>query len=183
MEQRLAPEERKVYMFVVFDLQRFFTESWARKMPQGLNQAKMDACFLEELCRLNGDRSFWGELGHASSLNEYLVRYAIMFFDHDFGPDTFWADYVRQFMDALRKHRPPPMRRTVSVEEASRIFGVKGDALNTMTRRGLDRLYRQVAKRLHPDTGGTHEAFIRLTEAYEELRARKGAPRRWRRKS
>jgi hypothetical protein len=151
-------------------------------MPQGLNQAKMDTCFLEEICRLNGDEGFWGEPADCASLNEYLIRYAIMFFDSDFGPDTFWQDYVREFMDARRKHRPPPVRRSVSVEEASRIFGVKGDALNTMTKRGLDRLYRQVAKRLHPDTGGTHEGFIRLTEAYEELRARKGPPPRWRRK-
>jgi hypothetical protein len=104
-----------------------------------------------------------------------------MFFDHDFGPDTFWRDYIKQFMDARRKHRPPPVRRTVSDEEVSAIFGIKTDALKTMTRRGLDRLYRRMAKQMHPDKGGSHEQFIRLTEAYEELRARREPPR-WRRK-
>lgn len=181
MEYRLEPAERKQYMFVVFDLQRFFTESWAKKMPQGLNQEKMDEHFLEELCRLNRDTGLWGETEETECLNDYLKRYAIMFFDHDFGPDTFWRDYIKQFMDARRKHRPPPVRRTVSDEEVSAIFGIKTDALKTMTRRGLDRLYRRMAKQMHPDKGGSHEQFIRLTEAYEELRARREPPW-WRRK-
>ena len=182
VERRLEPAERKVYMFVIFDLQRFFTQSWAKKMPQGLNPAKLDAHFLEEICRLNSDASFLGEGQDCSFLNEYLKRYAVMFFDYDFGPDTFWQDYIKQFMDARRKHRPPPVRRSFSDEEVSAIFGIKKDALETMTTRGLDRLYRRMAKKMHPDTGGTHEQFIRLSEAYDELRIRKGGPPRWRRK-
>ncbi len=38
-----------------------------------------------------------------------------------------------------------------------------------MSGRELTRLYRQRAKNLHPDTGGEHEVFIRLTAAYEQL--------------
>jgi len=182
MEGRLEAAERKVYMFVIFDLQRFFTESWAKKMPQGLNPDKMDRYFLEEICHLNNDTSFWGDGQNHSFLNDYLKRYAVMFFDYDFGPDTFWQDYIKQFMDARRKHRPPPVRRSLSDEEVSAVFGVKEDALKTMTRRGLDRLYRRMAKKMHPDKGGTHEAFIRLSEAYDELRARRAGPGRWRRR-
>jgi len=182
MERCLEPSERKVYTFVIFDLQRFFTESWAKKIPQGLNEAKMDKHFLKEICCLSSDKAFRGEIEDCTSLNEHLIRYAVMFFDYDFGPDTFWQDYVKQFMDARRKHRPPPNRSSVSLDEASVIFGVKKDALSTMTQRGLERLYRRVAQKVHPDKGGTHEQFIRLTETYHELMARKGKPPRWTRK-
>jgi len=61
MERCLESSECKVYTFVIFDLQRFFTESWAKKIPQGLNEAKMDKHFLEEICRLNSDTAFGGE--------------------------------------------------------------------------------------------------------------------------
>ncbi|MBW1743541.1 MAG: hypothetical protein JRJ47_08960, partial [Deltaproteobacteria bacterium] len=59
MERRLEPEELKNYTFVIFDLQRFFTQSWAKRIPQGLSQEKMGSHFLEEICRLNADSSFW----------------------------------------------------------------------------------------------------------------------------
>ena len=182
MERYLEASERKVYTFVIFDLQRFFTESCAKKIPQGLNEVKMDKHFLDEICRLNSDTAFWGEIEDCKFLNEHLIRYVVMFFDCDFGPDTFWQDYVRQFMDARRKHRPPPNRSSVSPDEASVIFGVKKEALRTMTKRGLERLYRRLAQKVHPDKGGTHEQFIRLTEAYHELLAGKGKPQRWKRK-
>jgi len=38
---------------------------------------------------------------------------------------------------------------------------------------------RRVAKKLHPDKGGTHDRFIRLTEAYHELLRSKGETPRW----
>jgi hypothetical protein len=47
------------------------------------------------------------------------------------------------------------------------------DVLQTMSRRSLARLYRRKAQALHPDKGGNHEAFIRLTEGYRELVRRK----------
>jgi DnaJ-class molecular chaperone len=43
-----------------------------------------------------------------------------------------------------------------------------------MTKRGLTRLYRRMAKKLHPDKGGEHEKFIQLSEAYQELLKGKG---------
>ena len=51
--------ELKTYVYVIFDLQRFFTEMIAKKMPQGLDQNRIDEHFLEEICRLDQDISFW----------------------------------------------------------------------------------------------------------------------------
>ncbi len=182
MERCLKPWEPKNYMLAVFDLQRFFTESWAEQVPQGLDQDKMEKHLLEEICSLNSDPSFWGEEEPRDCLHDYLVRYVIMFFDHDYAPDTFLRDYVRDFMDARRAFRPPPVRTSVTLDEASAIFGVKKDTLRTMTKRGLVRLYRRVAQKLHPDKGGTHEEFVQLTKAYRELLRKKGDAPRWRRK-
>jgi len=138
MERCLNPRELKTYAYVIFDLQRFFTESLAKKVPQGLDQSKMDQCFLEQ--------------------------------------DSFIQDYVRDFMDARRAWRAPPSKSSVTLEEASDIFGVKKDVLKTMTRRGLARLYRRICKKVHPDKGGTEEQFVKLTEAYRELLKGKGKP-------
>jgi hypothetical protein len=174
MERRLKSWELKKYVFVIFDLQRFFTQSWAREIPQGLEQATLDKHFLQEICRLNRDPSFWAGEKTGEFIHEYLIRYVIMFFDTSFGPDSFLRDYVRDFMDSHRKWRFPKRRSTVTLAEASSIFGVEKDILDTMSKRSLVRLFRRMAQRLHPDKGGKHEAFIKLTEAYRELLRRKG---------
>ena len=174
MEKSLNPSELKTYAYVIFDLQRFFSETIAKKMPHGLDQDKVDKCFLEEICRLNGDRFFWAGEACGDFLHEHLVRYVVMFFDNDYGPDTFWHDYVKEFMNARRFHKAPARKRSVSFEEASTVFGVTKEALRKMTKRGLTRLYRRMAKKLHPDKGGTHEKFVELTEAYNDLLRRKG---------
>jgi hypothetical protein len=107
-------------------------------------------------------------------LHEYLVRYIIMFFDNPFGPDTFLRDYVREFMDRHRTWQFPQRTRTVSLVEASAIFGVEKEILKGMSKRSLIRLFRRLAQKRHPDKGGTHEEFIKLTEAYRGLLKKKG---------
>ncbi|MFH1675007.1 MAG: J domain-containing protein [Pseudomonadota bacterium] len=168
-ERSLEPSELKTYVYVIFDLQRFFTETIATIMPQGLDQRKVDEYFLNEICRLNSNRSFWAGINLEGRLHEYLIRYVIMYFDSEYGRGSFLDDYIRNFMNSRRFYRPPPKKSTVSLDEASAIFGVKQDSLKKMTRRGITRLYRRMAQKLHPDKGGDHEKFIKLTEAYQEL--------------
>jgi DnaJ-class molecular chaperone len=55
------------------------------------------------------------------------------------------------------------------MEEAGRIFGKSRAALKKMNRRELSRLYRRRAQELHPDKGGSHETFLKLTAAYHRL--------------
>ncbi len=169
MERSLGPSELKTYVYVIFDLQRFFTEMIAKIIPQGLNQDKVDEHLLNEICRLDSDRSFWAGMNTEGRLHEYLTRYVVMYFDSSYGPSSFLDDYIRDFINSRRFYRAPPKKSAVSLDEASTIFGVKKDALKKMTRRGLARLYRRMAQKLHPDKGGDHEKFIKLTEAYQEL--------------
>lgn len=174
-EMFLNPSELKTYLFAAFDLQRFFTESFAKRLPEALDPQKMDNHFEEEICRLQRDRSFWANEETGRTLHEYLIRYVIMFFDNDFDRKSLMGDYVKDFINRHRFHWASQKSRTVSLDKASAVFGIKKEALRTMTKRGLTRIYRRMAQKLHPDKGGTHDQFVRLTEAYKELLRRKGS--------
>lgn len=41
--------------------------------------------------------------------------------------------------------------------------------LKHLTAKGLKTIWRQVAKNLHPDTGGNHMAFVEARQGYEAL--------------
>ena len=173
MERRLEPQEFRNYTFVIFDLQRFFTQSWAKKIPQGLDQDRMDKHFLEEICRLNSDRAFWAGEETGNSLHEYLTRYLVMYFDNPFKPDSFMHDYIREFIARHRRWNFSERKPNMSFTEASSIFGVDKDILESMSRRSIIRLFRRMAQKLHPDKGGKHEDFVKLADAYRELLRRK----------
>jgi hypothetical protein len=163
----------KTYLFAAFDLQRFFPESFAKRLPEALDPGKMDKVFEEEICRLQRDGSFWAGEKNEGILHEYLIRYVIMYFDNDFDRRSLMGDYVKDFMNRHRFHRAPQTTGAVSLDKASTIFGIKKEALRTMSKRGLTRIYRRMAQKLHPDKGGTHDQFVRLTEAYKALLRRK----------
>ena len=172
-EKVLYADQVKEYLFTVFDLQRPFTESFARIMPQALNQEKMDAFFIDELCRLNNDPLFWQGLAPTDGLQPYLIRYLIQFFDYDFSAANVLNSYFQQFMGSHRQFRYPEPKSAMSAEEASGIFGEPAERLAKLSKRELKNLFRKRAKELHPDIGGDPDQFVRLKEAFEALH-RKG---------
>jgi hypothetical protein len=172
MESNLRPRELKSYVFVIFDLQRHFKESYARAYPEMLTVADVDDRFVEDLCRLNGDRQFWNGIPKSTGLQEYLVRYLIMYFDYDWGQSRYLEDLLRSFVDSRRRYRPPPSVQ-VRMEEVATLFGDSLENLRSMSRQELTKRYRQRARKYHPDKGGSHEAFVRLTRSYRILLQRK----------
>jgi len=168
MESVLKPREYKAYTYVIFNLQHFFHQQFAKESPEFLDQDKVDAYFIEEVCRLNRDSSFWAGANNGTRLSEYLVRYLVMYFDHDYTSRSPAAEYVRDFINRHRAYRPPPSV-VISMQEISAIFGKSREALKKLSRRDLWRLYRRRARELHPDTGGDHERFVKLNEAYHRL--------------
>ena len=170
-ESILRGRELKAYVFTIFDLQRFFSEATAKLMPQALCQEKVDAYFIQEICRLNEDERFWSGMGGRKEdrLHDYLVRYLIMFFDSDYGRSAYWDEYLYNFINSRRYFRRPEKGKPVNIDEAAELFGVGKEALQKMTRKGLARVYRKVALHIHPDQGGDHDTFIRLTETYQAL--------------
>jgi hypothetical protein len=171
-ERILAPRERASYVYVIFDLQRFFTHPDARKMPDSRQLKTFDDFFIEALCRLNDDVHFWAGMPVSDRLQDYLIRYAVMFFDFDLprrspAQDSFW-----EFVNRHRRYRTPRKVR-IKMEEAGRLFCFPWRELKAMDREALTRLYRKMALKHHPDCGGDPETFIRLTTIYEALMAAK----------
>ena len=172
-ERILKPHEIKSYVFVIFDMQRHFAESFAKTMPQALDQRAVDTFFIQEICRLNDDLKFWGGNATGDRLHEYLIRYVIMFFDSEYGRSRHLEDLLWSWVNRNREYRPPPSARPMSMGEASTVFGMPESELRQMNRRELARVFRKKARECHPDQGGDPEAFIKLSEAYQGLRERK----------
>ncbi len=168
-EQDLSPGEYCRYVYTIFDLQRFFRESYARTMPQALDQERLDELFVRELCGLDRDEAFWRGYRRGPGLVPYLIRYLVMYFDYDFPGRRTWDEFARLFGGDGYRARPGTPGRRMSVNQASTVFGVSRGELAAMDKKALTRLYRKKAKEIHPDQGGDHEQFIRLTEAYNEL--------------
>jgi len=175
LEKGLHPREFKQYVYVIFDLQRYFRSSSARSIPQALDQAELDRYFLKDLCRLHKDEFFWaGFAAEGDRLHEYLVRYAVMFFDYEFDGGTAWDEYLQNFINSKRFYREPPVRATVTMTEVVEIFGVSEEELKAMAKSDLTKLFRRKAHELHPDKGGEHDSFVTLAEAYKQLLRKKG---------
>jgi hypothetical protein len=173
LEKCLKPKEYKQYVYVIFDLQRHFVASSFRYVPHALDQEELDRNFLTDLCRLHKDKVFWAGFHLDKQLHEYLVRYAVMFFDYEFDGVSAWEEYLQNFINSKRFYRPPPPKPDFNMDEVVEIFGVSEEALKAMDKSELTRLFRRKAHELHPDKGGEHGDFVRLTEVYKELMRRK----------
>ncbi len=169
METVLRPTEYKAYAYVIFDIQRLFTEWFAKQTPQMLSQDKVDEFFVDEICNLNQDAVFWDGMQIDDRLHAYLARYAVMYFDFDYARKSFMEDYLRSFINSRRDYHPSFQASSVTLSEASSIFEIPKSELRQMGRRELARLYRKRAQKLHPDKGGEHETFVKLTRAYHDL--------------
>jgi len=169
MEKILAVREYKTYAYVIFNLKDFFTQWFAQTAPKLLDQKVVDEHFVEEICRLNSDLKFWGGMETGDSLNEYLVRYAVMYFDYDYAQKSFIEEYIRNFINSRRDYHPPFTSQKANLEEAGVLFKETPEELKKMTRKDLVRLYRKRIQKLHPDKGGNHDKFIKLTRSYHHL--------------
>ena len=168
-ERVLRPAERKFYTYVIFDLQKHFASPLAKNFPSAMGGEKLDSHFIDAVCRLDDDRSFWRGLPGGRGFNEYLARYVAMYFDNDFPEENFTAAYVRDFMRRHRGFRFPdrPPAPAMSLEAAARELGLSPAALKTVSPAALTKHYRKMAIQHHPDQGGDPEKFIRITEAYQ----------------
>lgn len=171
-ERVLEPHEFRQYVYVIFDLQKFFPETAARIMPEGLDQERLEELFATEICHLYDDHEFTAGL-EESELIGYLGRYAVMFFDHGFPAGSSAEDYGKQFRDSHRAFTFPKKKVDLGEQEARELFGTSKAELEKMSKSRLTALYRKVAHAHHPDKGGEHDDFVRLTELYRQLRKNK----------
>jgi len=170
LERSLKAVDFKKYIYVIFNLQKDFSESYSAFMPEALIQKNIDDSFLREVCRLNKDQMFWQDGEYSSFLRYHLRDYVMRFFDSDFQGRSFAYDYYRSFRSQHRNFRWPERREKISDDETSEAFGEKIDILRSLKKSELARLFRRKAKEHHPDSGGEPERFIKLLAAYEELK-------------
>lgn len=168
-EEALRPREYQSYLFTIFDLQRFFPESYARSLPQALDRERLDTLFVEEVCQLAADATFWQGFPRTSLLPYPLIRYLIMYFDTAPEEPTAWARFSRSSRSHRFDRSPATDTGKMSRQQALALFGISREQLAGLRKKDLTRLYRRKAHELHPDKGGETEQFIRLTAAYEEL--------------
>lgn len=163
-ELKLKSHELKTYVYTVFDLQRFFQSFMAEKMPHVLDQTKVEEFFHRELCRLNKDL-----FNLTTHPHPYMVRYIIMFYDYLYADSTLLDDFAQSFMNRHRFFKVKP-KNPIPVGKALTLFGLTPDRLKTISKEELTRTYRKLARRAHPDTGGSEEEFIELNDAFSQLR-------------
>ena len=165
-ERVLRKKDLKSYVYTALDLHRFFQGFMAKQMPHALDQDKVEAFFIQELCLLNKELF---EL--TSRLHEYLIRYAIMFFDHTYGDSVLLDDMVQdfQFRQRNRWFKPPEAARQLPLSRAFKIFNLTAKALASMDKKDLTREFRRLAREHHPDRGGSHDRFVELSNAYQAL--------------
>ncbi len=162
-ESFLKTRELKSYVYAVFNLQRFFQGMLAKKMPQAMDQDRVDEYFLTEICRINKVI-----FNSDKELDDHLIRYMIMFFDHAYADSTLLDDLANAFMNRHRSFTPKPVK-SITAENACKIFQITQEELKTISKKNLTRRYRKLARQVHPDTGGSHDKFVELNNAYETL--------------
>ncbi len=173
LEQALRVREKKQYVYEALDLARHFAAESARLFPLCLDQTRLDEAFLAELCRLNLDRGFSDEPTPGGWLSDYLIRYAIIWFDCEFGQRPPEERLFEEFARRRTVPPPPPSGPAMDELEACRLFSLTREEWRRMGRDGLARIYRRLALRCHPDRGGDQDSFIELKKAYEVLTAGK----------
>ncbi|MHC1728669.1 MAG: J domain-containing protein [Syntrophobacteraceae bacterium] len=167
MELQLPPGEYATYVYASLGVPLFFSQ-YMRDYPSALDTEKLDDHVVGELCRLDRDEDFFlgVERDNGGGLHPYLRKYAWLYFDFEFQVETWFEGFhsARGFGQMA-----PPVRPAVSIEEAYAMFGISSEQFTKMSSKELTRLFRRKAKKSHPDKGGEHEDFLKLSEAYEHL--------------
>ena len=173
MEYELPPHEIRSYIYTSLHLQTHFRNLRTRHHPSALEPEKVDHFFVEELCRLNRDQWFFSGVGQwdFQTLHPYLIKYLTQYFDSEFESGTVWSEYVEDFLWKHQFHKPKETHSNSSSAEkaACRCLEITFEDFQEMDQMKLRRCYRRLAKRTHPDGGGSKERFVEIKAAYEFL--------------
>ena len=176
-ESIIRPRELLRYLIAIFDLQSGLERFDYTTTETGTLQEALDSLFIERVCELYNDSTFWRGMPSKKETQVYLRRYMILYFDLAGNWMPSIPNYWRDFINRHRTYRPP-RKVVLNMQEASRMFETSWEKLKQMDVKAFTRLYRQQALKLHPDQGGSQEKFIKLTRLYEKLLKKKNRTRR-----
>lgn len=163
-ESSLRAQEKPIYVATIFELDRFVPDRSAGEAVA----LQLDGYFLDRLCRLAADKQFWPGGPAPEGLDEYLVRYAVMYFDYERPPRPAAAAYIQDFIHRHRVYRPPKSVRK-NIRSAEKLFELSWEELKRLPRQSLSRRYRRLSLKHHPDHGGDPAKFHHLTQIYQHL--------------
>ncbi|NJL84466.1 MAG: DnaJ domain-containing protein [Chloroflexaceae bacterium] len=117
---------------------------------------------------------------------DYLIAWAILAFPENntrllFLPNELLSEALKaiQFSPAVRLHRQRSQRQAEierfaslppRVREALRCFGFELIASQSLSAEEIKRVYRQLAKKYHPDCSGDSASFRYLNDCYENFK-------------
>jgi hypothetical protein len=172
-ERCLKTGEYKYYVYTIFNLQRFFSNhNMSKRAPYALNQDEVDDYLLNEICQLNKDKNFYEEHVPEKGLNEYLVKYLIMYFDNHYSSLASSNQSIHEFFyQQYQQYRQSKTASSsaMSLESSFFVFEINEAQYRDMTKEQLTRLFRRLAHKCHPDKGGEHNQFLCICEAYQKL--------------
>ncbi|MBT8370033.1 MAG: J domain-containing protein [Deltaproteobacteria bacterium] len=171
-ERIIRPRELIRYLITIFDLQAAITDLLANPKKAGRLQSEMDILFLERVCDLFHDETFWSGMPSEQEIVVYLRRYMIFYFDQAGSRTPAIPSYLHDFINRHRTYRPPKAVR-LNMQEASRLFDTSWHELKKMDLKTFTRLYRKQALKLHPDQGGSQKTFVKLSQIYQKLLKKK----------
>jgi hypothetical protein len=171
-ERILHARELLRYLATIFGLQSHLVGFSPDPTAAAKHWHRLDTLFIENVCALNDDGSFWAGMRRNKGLQEYLRRYVMLYFDHTAQWATPIPQYLHEFMNRHRVYQPPQKVKH-NMKESARLFETTWANLKKMNRKSFTRLYRKQALKLHPDQGGSQNTFIKLTQLYEKLLKKK----------
>ena len=174
MELELRPWEMRGYLYTIFNIPEHLKPRQSRFVPDAQDLNAIDGYFLEELCKLNSDRTYLDQGAmelDTPGVHPYLRKYLIYYFDTFFHSQG--AGYIGGRFRKEGTHAPAKSSHE-NEEEYLELFGLTIEEFHAMDEKALTSLFRKLALKLHPDKGGEHEKFIRLKDAYAYLMRRKG---------
>jgi hypothetical protein len=164
LERRLPPSEYAAYVYASLGVPLVFPQ-YLRDYPSALDREQLDRLVLLELCKINSDEDFFlGVDREDRFLHPYLRKYTWLYFDSEFETETSFEGF-----GFASRFRPASLRPAPSLQDAYGIFEMSAEQFSRISGRELTSIFRRKAKKIHPDRGGEHEDFLKLSEAYEQL--------------
>ncbi len=145
LEDRLKHTEKIRYIIAIFGLSYISSRA---------TQEDIDKNFLDNFCSLLKDEDFLMGMNSEELHKNYFSRYIWMYFDM---VPFFYAP------------KPVYLEEKEIYLKASQFLGISSKVLRKASKKDLLKIFREKAKELHPDKGGSHEKFIELRKIFEDL--------------
>ncbi len=143
-------------------------------MCRAFDYYDIDSCSTQadgRFCQAHASEAWWRDGGNKVSTQADMFRFYTSLENLHTSDEQHLQELIGQFWIRFRKSYHPPTQTSGILADAIVFF--KYVSLQECLEGGLIQLhkrYTELAKVLHPDTGGVHASFVELQKYYEVLR-------------